>query len=36
MDDQGDIEGFGISLVEANAYGKPVIVGNSGGVGNAV
>ena len=32
----GDIEGFGISFLEANACGKPVIGGRSGGATEAV
>lgn len=32
----GDFEGFGIVFLEANLAGKPVIAGNSGGVGDAV
>ncbi len=32
----GDAEGFGIVFLEANSYGKPVIAGKSGGVGEAV
>ncbi|MDD3285513.1 MAG: glycosyltransferase family 4 protein [Patescibacteria group bacterium] len=32
----GDFEGFGIVYLEANLMGKPVIAGNSGGVGDAV
>jgi phosphatidylinositol alpha-1,6-mannosyltransferase len=32
----GDVEGFGIVYLEANAAGKPVIAGNSGGVTDAV
>ncbi|MBI2459272.1 MAG: glycosyltransferase family 4 protein [Parcubacteria group bacterium] len=32
----GDFEGFGLVYLEANAAGKPVIAGNSGGVGDAV
>ncbi len=31
-----DIEGFGISLAEASAHGKPVIAGQCGGVTDAV
>lgn len=33
---QGDAEGFGISFLEANALGKPVIGGRSGGIPDAV
>jgi phosphatidyl-myo-inositol dimannoside synthase len=33
---QGDIEGFGITFVEAGACGKPVIAGRSGGAVEAV
>lgn len=36
LDDRGDVEGFGTSLVEAGAVGKPVIAGRSGGVADAV
>ncbi len=36
MPDKGDIEGFGITYLEANAFGKPVIGGRSGGVSEAV
>ncbi|MDP3900664.1 MAG: glycosyltransferase family 4 protein [bacterium] len=32
----GDYEGFGIVYLEANAHGKPVIAGKSGGVRDAV
>ncbi|MBI4553986.1 MAG: glycosyltransferase family 4 protein [Candidatus Latescibacteria bacterium] len=32
----GDIEGFGISFIEASACGKPVIAGRSGGAQEAV
>lgn len=31
-----DVEGFGIAFVEANAFGKPVIGGKSGGIVDAV
>lgn len=33
---EGDFEGFGIVYLEANLSGKPVIAGESGGVGDAV
>lgn len=32
----GDVEGFGIVFLEANAFGKPVIAGRSGGAPEAV
>ncbi|MBI2483607.1 glycosyltransferase family 4 protein [Candidatus Uhrbacteria bacterium] len=32
----GDVEGFGIVYLEANAFGKPVIASRSGGVESAV
>ncbi|MBI4239646.1 glycosyltransferase family 4 protein [Candidatus Uhrbacteria bacterium] len=32
----GDVEGFGITYLEANAFGKPVIASRTGGVGEAV
>lgn len=32
----GDIEGFGITILEANAMGRPVVVGRSGGTVEAV
>ena len=35
-DENGDFEGFGIVYLEANLYGKPVIAGKAGGVGDAV
>ncbi|NUM25377.1 MAG: glycosyltransferase family 4 protein [Candidatus Buchananbacteria bacterium] len=31
-----DVEGFGIVFIEANLFGKPVIGGRSGGVGEAI
>ena len=34
--EKGDVEGFGITYLEANAFGKPVIGGRSGGVAEAV
>jgi len=33
---KGDVEGFGIVYLEANLMSRPVIAGNSGGVGDAV
>ncbi len=33
---EGDVEGFGIVYLEANAFGKPVIAARSGGVEDAV
>jgi len=35
-EEDGDVEGFGIVFLEANAAGKPVIGGRSGGAGEAV
>ncbi len=32
----GDVEGFGIVFLEANAFGKPVIGGRSGGASDAI
>ena len=32
----GDVEGFGLVFTEANAYGKPVVSGRSGGTVDAV
>lgn len=36
IEDEGDIEGFGLTFLEANACGKPVIAGASGGCTEAV
>ncbi|MBI4831261.1 MAG: glycosyltransferase family 4 protein [Candidatus Lindowbacteria bacterium] len=36
VDDSKRTEGFGIVYLEANLYGKPVIAGSVGGVGDAV
>ncbi len=35
-DRRGQVEGFGLVFVEANACGKPVVAGRSGGVADAV
>lgn len=35
-DSGGHVEGFGLVFAEANAYGKPVVAGRSGGVTDAV
>lgn len=34
--EKGDVEGFGITYLEANACAKPVLGGASGGIGDAV
>jgi len=34
--ESGDVEGFGITFLEANVCGKPVVAGKSGGVEDAV
>jgi phosphatidylinositol alpha-1,6-mannosyltransferase len=34
--DDGDVEGFGMVFLEANAAGKPVIGGRSGGTSEAI
>jgi len=36
MKNEGEVEGFGIAFLEANASGKPVIGGRSGGIENAI
>lgn len=33
---EGDVEGYGLVFTEANAYGKPVVAGRSGGTDDAV
>lgn len=35
-EEEGDVEGFGMVYLEANAHGKPVIAGKGGGVDDAV
>ncbi len=35
-DEQGQVEGFGLVFTEAQAHGKPVVAGRSGGVTDAV
>ena len=36
IEDEGDVEGFGITFLEANACKRPVIGGDSGGIPEAV
>lgn len=36
QDARGQVEGFGLVFAEANAHGKPVVAGRSGGVADAV
>ena len=35
-DEEGDSEGFGITFLESNACGKPVIGSNAGGISDAI
>lgn len=36
QESDGDVEGFGMAFIEANAVGRPVIGGRSGGAGEAI
>jgi len=36
MEDSGEVEGFGIAFLEANACGTPVVGGNTGGMRDAI